>query len=164
MRGETRNVCDDDAKWGERAHVFMQVIEGEESRPLGFMSLHDDVADLNNLHMCGHKFKSTLLIVQITWSFYQFWASQIEEFNAIIVSIKWVVPRCNLALIVNFNTPSQLGRIPRPNPSIINDYHAIMSSCTISISHIISALLNTAVNYEEESVESETQDLTTLHW
>jgi len=45
------NVCDDDAKWGERSLVFIQVIEGEVTCLLGFMSLHDDVADLKNLHV-----------------------------------------------------------------------------------------------------------------
>ena len=29
------------------------------------MSLHDDVPDLNNLHMCGHKFEKKLLLDQI---------------------------------------------------------------------------------------------------
>ena len=58
-------MCDEDAKGGERALVFIQVVEGEESRPLGFMSLHNDVADLDHLHMCGHKFKNTLLLVKI---------------------------------------------------------------------------------------------------
>ena len=53
---------DDDAKGGEKSLVFIQVVEGEESCPLGFMSLHDDVVDLKNLHICGHKFKITLCL------------------------------------------------------------------------------------------------------
>lgn len=97
-------VSDDDAKWGERSRVFIQVVEGEVTRPLGFVSLHDDVADLNNLHVSGHKFKNTPLLVQIRWSLYQFWSSRKEEFNAIIISIKWAVPRWNLALVANLNT------------------------------------------------------------
>ena len=43
--------------------VFIQFVVGEESRPLGFMSLHDDVANLKQFHMCGHKFKNILLLV-----------------------------------------------------------------------------------------------------
>ena len=109
-------------------------------------------ADLNNLHMCGHKFKNTLLLVEIGWSLYQFWSSWKEEFNAIIISIKWVTQRWNLALVSNFNTPSQLGRIPPADPSAIM-YHLF---------HLCSA--EPWCNNEEELIESESQDLNTLHW
>lgn len=40
------------------------LIEGEVTCPVGFMSLHDDLVELNNLHV-WHKFKNTLLLVQI---------------------------------------------------------------------------------------------------
>jgi len=53
---------DDNAEWGERSLVFIQVIEGVVTYPLGSLSLHDDVIDLDNLHMCGHKFKITLFL------------------------------------------------------------------------------------------------------
>ena len=145
-------VSDDHAKWGERSLVFIQVIEGEVTHPLGFMILHGDVDNQNNLHMCGHKFKNTLLLDQIRWYLYQFWSSRKEEFNAII-SIKWVVPRWNLALVANFNNPSQLGRIPPTNPSIIIDHHATLTSCTIFVPHLISALSNTDMNNEEELIK-----------
>ena len=58
-------MSDDDDKRGERTLVFIQVIDAEETCLLDFMSLHVDVANLNNLHMCGHKYKNTLLLVQI---------------------------------------------------------------------------------------------------
>ena len=106
--------------------LFIQVDEGEESCLFGFMSLHDDVANLNKLYISGHKFKNILLLVQMRLSLYQSSSSQKEESNAIIISIKRVVPRWNLALVSNFNTPCQLGRIVPANPSIIIDYHAIM--------------------------------------
>ena len=44
-------VSDDDAKWGERSLVFIQDLEGEVTCLLGFMSLHDDVSDFDNLHV-----------------------------------------------------------------------------------------------------------------
>lgn len=45
--------------------MFIQVIKGEVTYLLGFMSLHDGVVDLDNLNMCGHKFKNTFLLVKI---------------------------------------------------------------------------------------------------
>lgn len=47
--------------------------------------------NLDNLHICGHKLKNTFLLVQIWWSLGKFWSSQKEEFNAIIISIKWAI-------------------------------------------------------------------------
>ena len=46
-----KNVSDDDAKWRDRSLVFIQVVEGEVTCLLGFMSLHDGVVDLDNLHV-----------------------------------------------------------------------------------------------------------------
>jgi len=92
---ERECVRDEDAKWGGRALVFIQVNEGEESCLLGFMGLHDDVADQNKLYMSGHKFKIILLHVQMRWSLYQSWSSRKEESNAIIISIKRAIPRWN---------------------------------------------------------------------
>ena len=77
-------VSDDNDKWGERSLILIQVTKGDVTCLLGFMILHDDVLDLDNLHMCGHKFKNTFMLVQIWWSLGCFWYSQKEEFNAII--------------------------------------------------------------------------------
>lgn len=43
-------MSDEDAKLGERSLVFIQFIVGEETCPLGFLSLHVNVVDLNNLY------------------------------------------------------------------------------------------------------------------
>lgn len=69
-----------------------------------------------------------------------------------------ICPKWNLALVANFNTPSQLGRIPPAYPSIImpSGHHGPSL-------HLVSTLLNTNIDNEEELIESESQDLTTLH-
>ena len=67
-------------------------------------------------------------------------------------------PNWNLALVANFNTPSQLGRFPPTNPSII------MSSCHhVPPLHLISTLLNTDVIMKKNwsSVSHKTLPLST---
>ena len=92
---------------------------GRGDTSIGLMSLHLIEADLDNLCMRRNKFKIPFLLVRMRWSLYQNWTSRKEESNAIIISIIRAVLRWNLALVANFNTPSQLGRIPRGNPIVI---------------------------------------------
>jgi len=157
---EKNDVCEWCPKWGERSLLFIQFVEGEETHPLGFLSLHLLEADLDNLCMRENKFKISLLLVWMRWSLYQNWTSQKEGSNAIIISIIWVFTRWNLFLVSNSNTPSQLGIIPPANPSVV-----IIPSChhVPSLSSLLYSIEPWS-NNEEEAIESESEDLTTLHW
>ena len=49
----------------ERSLLLIHFIEGEETHPLGFMSLHLTKANLDNLSMRKNKFKIPFLLVII---------------------------------------------------------------------------------------------------
>ena len=88
IEGRERDMWwDDDVQMRERSLLFIHFVEGEETHPLGFMSLHFTQVDLDNLCMRENKFKIPFLLVRMRSSLYQNWTSLKEESNAIIISI-----------------------------------------------------------------------------
>ena len=49
----------------EGSLLFIQFVEGDETHPLGFMSLHLTNADLDNLTMRKNKFKIPFMLVRM---------------------------------------------------------------------------------------------------
>ena len=88
---ETKNHVYDDAKLEWTHLIFIQVNVGQRSCLLGFMSLYDCGADLDQNQHCGLDFKNTFLLVRIHRALGQNWSSREEESNAIIISCKGVV-------------------------------------------------------------------------
>ena len=151
---EEREVCD--VQMRREVTPIYTLFWGWGDTSIGLTSLHLTKADLDNLCMRKNRFKIPFVLVIMRWSLYQNWTSRKEESNATIISIIWAVLRWNLALVANFNTPSQLGRIPLVKPL-----------ATITMNHLwIPSLLCFAehwCNNEEELIESESQDFTTLY-
>jgi len=80
---------------------------------------------LDQMCICGFSFISTLSLLRFEWSLGRFWSSQKEEFNAIVISINWLVQSGIWPYLHILDTPSQLGRILP-----VNIYPLInMSSC-----------------------------------